>query len=163
MLCPIKWQVSENELSAGNVANWVVSGTSAFTGFLTKADSRLTTQLRTFSTPVNPKSMALRAALLEILEFFASSPGEQIQYLTSGEWDNKYELDELIEDFFEELIPIMDAEGQWRSQFPYISKLYDTFPDKWWEGEAVSSIEALKSGAFWQSIRAIAKSALLQH
>ncbi|MCK0128395.1 hypothetical protein [Erythrobacter sp. F6033] len=106
--------------------------------------------------------MALHAGLLDILRFFASSADEQIVYLTSREWDNKDELDELIDDFFEELVPIMDAKDQWRSQYPYISKLYDTFPDKWEEDETVSSIAALKSGAFWQSIRAIAKSALVQ-
>ena len=106
--------------------------------------------------------MKLHAGLLLILEFFASSPNEQMAYLTRDNSfsDAKDELDELIDDFFEELVPIMDAENEWRSQFPSVSKLYDKFPGKWWEDASVSSIEALKTGAFWEGVRVIATSAL---
>lgn len=106
--------------------------------------------------------MKLHAGLLDILELFASSPDEQMVYLTrpNSFFKTKDELDELIEDFFEELVCIMDGEDAWRSQFPFVSKLHDKFPDKWWEDGAVSSIEALKTGAFWRSVREIATSAL---
>jgi len=109
--------------------------------------------------------MRFHSDLIYWLKVFAASFEDQIALMDCQNYRENPkkltdELEEALDSFFEAMVPIETASGDWRARFPKLSIFEEKIPENWWENQKVVSVEALRDGIYWKEMRVLAKQAI---